>query len=90
MEKCGVILQIFGKVQGVGFRYYTTKKALEFGITGFVRNLPDGSVYIEADGDKESMEAFISWCKIGPSWARVSKIKRQDTPPTGFGIFKTR
>ena len=90
VERKGVILHIFGKVQGVGFRYYTNKKALELGITGFVRNVPDGSVYIEADGDPEQLEIFINWCEEGPSWARVTDVQRQDTPTNGFESFVTR
>ncbi len=89
-ERKGVILHIYGRVQGVGFRYYTNKKALELGITGFVRNLPDGSVYIEADGEPDQLEIFINWCYEGPSWARVTDVQRQDTPPNGFENFVTR
>ena len=90
MERKGVILHIYGRVQGVGFRYYTNKKAIELGISGFVRNLPDGSVYIEADGEPDQLEIFINWCYEGPSWARVTDVQRQYTPPNGFDNFVTR
>jgi acylphosphatase len=90
MDKKAVILQVFGRVQGVGFRYYTQKKAEEFDIKGFVRNRPDGSVYIEAEGTPEALEAFAGWCEEGPSWARVSKVEKQDIPPQGYRQFEIR
>lgn len=88
MNKKAIILQVFGRVQGVGFRYYAQKKAEEFGIQGFVRNRPDGSVYIEAEGSQEALEAFAYWCEEGPSWARVSKVEKQEVPRQGYQQFK--
>jgi acylphosphatase len=67
--KKGAIIKIFGKVQGVGFRYYTHRKATELNITGFVQNRPDGSIYVEAEGEKENHDKFIQWCYEGPGWA---------------------
>ena len=87
MNKTAVILTVFGKVQGVGFRYYTHKKARELSISGFVRNMPDGSVYIEAEGTETSLHQFVSWCGDGPSWARVTKVDRQNVPVTGYDVF---
>ena len=58
--KQGAIIKVFGKVQGVGFRYYTQRKAVELGITGFVQNRPDGSVYIEAEGEEEDLDAHAN------------------------------
>ena len=90
MNKKAVILKVYGKVQGVGFRYYTLKKANDLSITGFVKNMPDGSVYIEAEGEAGTLVEFIDWCNVGPSWARVVKIDKQDAPPSGFEGFKVR
>ena len=56
--KKAVILKISGRVQNVGFRYHTRKKAQEMGISGFVKNQVDGSVYIEAEGEEEVLAAF--------------------------------
>jgi acylphosphatase len=78
--KKAVILNVYGKVQGVGFRFYTHKKANELGIKGHVRNRPDGSVYIEAAGEAEMLEMFINWCETGPTWAHVSKLEKQEIP----------
>ncbi len=58
MSKKAIILRVTGRVQGVGFRYYAQKKALELGVNGYVRNRPDGSVYIEAEG---MIELYISY-----------------------------
>ena len=74
------IIQVYGRVQGVGFRFYTQKKARELAITGYVRNRADGSVYIEATGEAENMNLFIRWCEEGPTWAHVSKIEQQEIP----------
>jgi acylphosphatase len=63
-----------GRVQGVGFRYFTLIKALENRITGYVRNLPDGGVFVEAEGDESDLEAFIDFLKIGPARARIDQI----------------
>ena len=90
MAKKAVILNIYGRVQGVGFRYYTHKKAIELGITGYVMNRPDGSVYVEAEGEEEDLDRFILWCEEGPPWARVSKVEKQFTPVTGYAEFRIR
>lgn len=90
MKKNAAIIKIYGKVQGVGFRFYTNKKAKELEIKGFVKNKPDGSVYIEAEGQEENLLLFINWCNDGPMWARVSKVESQFIPFTGFEDFQVR
>ncbi len=90
MEKRAVTLRIYGRVQGVGFRYYTQKEAVARQISGWVRNMPDGSVYIEAEGEKEQLEQFIDWCETGPQWARVTDVQKQYVPPKGYSGFEIR
>ena len=85
--KKAAIIKVFGKVQGVGFRYYTNKKAIELNLVGFVQNKPDGSVFIEAEGDDTNLLTFIDWCNIGPEWARVIKVKTQFVPPINYNNF---
>jgi acylphosphatase len=85
-----VILQVYGRVQGVGFRFYTQKKARELGIVGFVHNKPDGSVYIEAEGEETALDQFMLWCEDGPPWARVSEVKKQFIPVRGYTAFRVR
>ena len=68
-------ITIFGQVQGVFFRSSAEKKAKELDITGFAKNMPDGSVYIEAEGEEEKLKEFLAWCEIGPRNAKVEKIE---------------
>ncbi|MCF8230437.1 MAG: acylphosphatase [Bacteroidales bacterium] len=88
--KSSLIIKVEGRVQGVGFRYYTNQKALELGISGFVKNLGDGSVYIEAEGEKEQMDLFVSWVKEGPEWARVEDVKTQENQNQDYKSFMVR
>ena len=78
---------IQGWVQGVGFRYAARKIAFQFGITGFVRNLPDGSVYIEAEGSEEQVKEFITWCHTGPARAQIRSVSIEDGSLSEFRDF---
>ena len=77
-----VYLFISGRVQGVGFRYFAEHKAIEFNITGWVKNTPDGRVEIEATGDTENLNIFINWMKIGPTRAIIKTVSVSDITPT--------
>jgi acylphosphatase len=68
-------LVITGKVQGVGYRFSCVEAARKCGVKGFVRNNSNGSVYAEAEGAEEELAAFISWCRRGPAWARVTDVQ---------------
>lgn len=68
-------INIYGLVQGVSFRYYVNQAARELPLFGFVRNEPDGSVYIEAEGEEEKLNDFLKWCHKGPDTARVKKVE---------------
>lgn len=83
-------IKIVGKVQGVGFRYYAHKKANELGVRGFVRNMRDGSVYVEAEADPGIMDEFIGWLQQGPPWARVEEVVLQPMPENSFERFEIR
>jgi acylphosphatase len=75
-------IKVFGKVQGVGFRYYTQQKAQQLGLKGWVRNEMDGSVEIEAEGDEMSLAELISFIKKGASpRGRVDKIQVVEKEP---------
>ncbi|MDP3461904.1 MAG: acylphosphatase [Bacteroidales bacterium] len=80
-------IRIYGRVQGVGFRYYTQQKAVKLGLTGFVSNKADGSVYIEVEGDELRLNEFLSWCQTGPQWAHVLKVQSNELPPVGYNSF---
>ena len=86
--KIGQRILVYGKVQGVWYRASTRRKALELGLFGFVRNEPDGSVYIEVSGTSEQVEIFMEWCKTGPELAIVKEIKTQEIVPKQFHSFE--
>jgi len=71
----GLEIRIFGRVQGVSFRFFTKRKAIKYNIRGYVMNLPDGSVKTVAVGDEKNLDKFISELRIGPALARVDKIE---------------
>ena len=81
-------IRIFGQVQGVGFRYLGKTEADKLNITGLIRNEPDGSVFIEAEGARAELNKFIAWCKVGPSLAVVTKIEVTEGTPGGYTSFK--
>jgi acylphosphatase len=68
-------LLISGRVQGVCFRHYTRQTALKNGVTGWVRNLPDGRVEALIEGEAQAVAATVDWCRNGPDMARVEEIK---------------
>jgi acylphosphatase len=88
--KKSALLTIHGHVQGVGFRYFVKQKADLAGICGFVKNLPDGSVYVEAEGESENLEQFIHTCRQGPSHAWVGKMQVQYCPVQDFAGFRIK
>jgi acylphosphatase len=81
---------ISGRVQGVGFRFFTEDAARREGIDGWVRNLPDGSVEVRAEGDAEAMERFERAVRHGPPAARVDDVDVTENVPTGATGFTTR
>lgn len=85
-----VEIYVSGVVQGVGFRYYTTKVAKELGIKGFVKNLPDGRVYIYAVGEESSLEKFISNIHQGPPLAVVKDVEVRSAEIKEFDKFEVR
>lgn len=84
---------ISGKVQGVFFRDSTREEATRLGVTGWVRNLPDGRVEGVFDGPREAVDALVAWCKHGPPGARVEdlevKAEEASAPVEGFEVRST-
>ncbi len=79
-----------GRVQGVGFRYFTRQAAASLGVSGSVRNRPDGTVEVEVFGPVERVEAFRARLLRGPPAGRVERLQeselREATPPAGFDV----
>jgi len=74
VEKNRVRLVITGRVQGVYFRASTLRQATMLGLTGWVKNCPDGSVEAVAEGVKTKLEELIAWCHQGPDGAQVAEV----------------
>jgi acylphosphatase len=80
---------VSGRVQGVAFRQQAVDAAQRLGVTGWVRNLPDGRVEALVEGDKPSVDALVAWCRHGPRLARVDEMRVTWEPHRGeFGDFR--
>ncbi len=74
-ERARVYLRIYGRVQGVFFRSSMREVARENGVTGWVRNVRDGSVEAVMEGERQALEKVIEWAHRGPPLARVDEVK---------------
>lgn len=84
-------LRITGGVQGVWYRGSTAEQAVKLGISGWVRNMPDGSVTAYLEGPKETLQQLIGWCHEGPRFARVDNVEVDWLDATGkFQTFDVR
>jgi acylphosphatase len=88
MSSRRIRVHVSGDVQGVGFRWYCREAAMGQGITGSVRNLPDGRVEAEFEGDSEAVDDMVEWCRKGPKWARVDAVDVEEGEPLGEGGFR--
>lgn len=69
-----VHIVVSGRVQGVGYRAGAQRYATQLGLSGWVRNQPDGSVEILAEGPDEKVEEFLAWCRSGPFMTNVANL----------------
>jgi acylphosphatase len=72
--------RVRGRVQGVAYRASTRYEARRLGLSGWVKNLPDGSVELEAQGEPDVVAALLAWCEHGPPAARVSGVEVEELP----------
>ena len=79
---------VSGRVQGVGFRYAAAEQALNLGVTGYVRNLPDRRVEVMACGEERAVSALRNWLWQGPQLARVSDVRCDTLPYRDFHDFR--
>lgn len=86
-----VCLFVKGRVQGVGFRFFTSRTAKNLGLKGFVRNLPDGRVKIVAEGSREMLDRLVKQVAEGPITADVEEVKTEWGKETNeFSTFEIR
>lgn len=78
-----ILAIIKGRVQGVAFRWYAMKKAVECDLTGYVKNREDQSLEIFIQGNTFNLDYFIKWCHIGPPSARVDRVEIMEKDPEG-------
>ncbi|HTX99768.1 MAG TPA: acylphosphatase [Bacteroidota bacterium] len=83
MNNAAAEIIVRGEVQGVGFRWFAHRKAMELRLVGFVENRSDGSVEVHAEGDRGAIEALIGALHVGPRAARVENVSVAWTPPSG-------
>jgi acylphosphatase len=77
-----------GRVQGVGYRVSCARQAEAAGVSGRVRNLPDGDVEAVFEGPADAVDALVAWCQRGPSMAHVRRVRVFDEPPLGDTMFR--
>lgn len=90
MDRVAKHAVVRGTVQGVAFRWYTKERARELGLAGWVRNLPDGSVEVWAEGPAAPVDELLRWLRRGPPSARVEGVDVDDEPPSGAERFEVR
>ena len=83
-----VYVIVRGVVQGVGFRYHALWQATEHGVTGWVRNRPDGAVEALVEGPSDAVDAMIAWLRRGPASAAVRDVYTQERRPEGHKRFE--
>ena len=89
--KVQVHIRVVGMVQGVGFRWFVKQAANRLGLTGFVRNLPDGSVEVVVEGERGLVGEMVSEVRRGPRWAQVNHVQVTERSYTGkFKEFSVR
>jgi acylphosphatase len=82
-----VIARITGTVQGVKYRATAQREARRRGLSGWVRNEPDGSVLVDVEGDPAAVDAFLAWCAEGPPNAQVATVETTVADPVGYEEF---
>ncbi len=84
-------IKVKGRVQGVFFRVSTRSEAESLGLVGFVRNEPDGSVYIEVEGEQQACDRLNEWVRRGgPPQGEVDEIELDEGEVIGFSSFEIR
>ncbi|HEU4741575.1 MAG TPA: acylphosphatase [Meiothermus sp.] len=85
-----IVVLVMGEVQGVGYRAYARKRAMELDLSGYAENLGDGRVEVVAEGPREDLEQFLDFLRKGPRLSRVTGLDVQWSEATGLEGFSTR
>ena len=88
--RVGLSVKIQGRVQGVFFRAWTREQAERLGVTGWIRNCPDGSVEAHVEGDQRTVEQMLALLHEGPPGAKVDELRSTDADATGAEHFEVR
>jgi len=83
-------ITVYGRVQGVGFRYAARNQARSLNLKGWVENLPDGSVRTAFQGSESACHTFIEWCRNGSGYSWVERIDISEKVPENFKAFTVR
>lgn len=83
-------ITVKGKVQGVYYRFSTLRKAHDLGLAGFVKNMNNGDVYLEAEGPEDLVNKLIEWCRVGPPGAEVTEVQAEEGALKNFRNFEIK
>ncbi len=83
-ERARMTAEVHGRVQGVGFRWWVRREARALGLSGWVRNEPDGSVRAEAEGPRDALDVLADRLRTGPPGSRVDRVAVRWTRPAGI------
>ena len=83
-------ITVKGKVQGVSYRFATLNAAIKLGLSGYVKNMPNGDVYIEAEGLEDGINKLISWCYVGSPKAEVKEVFAEENDLRNFRNFEIK
>lgn len=87
-ETARFVARVEGRVQGVGYRLFVRSRAMDLRLAGSVRNLPNQSVRVEAEGMKPALETLLADLRRGPAAARVERVDVEWVPPRGTTDFR--
>ncbi len=83
-------ITIKGKVQRVAYRVWAQSKAMSLGLTGYVRNLHNGDVFIEAEGEDDQIHQLIDWCYVGSPLSKVTEVIAEEQPIKNMETFELK
>lgn len=83
-------IKVYGRVQGVGFRYAARNQARSLNLKGWIENIPDGSVHTAVQGDENACRSYIQWCRNGTGYSWIERLEIAEKEPVEFKAFMVR